>query len=71
MFKIEKGVPYKQGTKNGNHAMLKETLQTMEIGDSIVVPYRMQGLWVIAQRLKIKISSKSNKDGTYRVWRTG
>ena len=69
-IKIEKGVVAKPQIKDSQYYELSETL---EIGDSFVVKDRQEKakFWLGLSRHGIKLMSRSQPDGTIRIWCIG
>lgn len=66
-FVIEKGVPIPVGFTAG----ITGILRSMEVGDSFVIASHHRGrLHADAGRLGIKLTTRKEKEGFVRVWRT-
>ena len=67
VFTIEKGVPLPSASN------VSRTLEQMDVGDSVVDNRNIKspiGTWAAAAaRLKFKVASHKQPDGTTRIWR--
>jgi hypothetical protein len=66
-IKIDKALPIPEG----HYATLAGAMRRLEVGDSLVVPpnYGKLAAYRNAERLKIRITTRMQPDGTQRVWR--
>jgi hypothetical protein len=78
MFQIEKGIaiPARQGSHYGS---FNSFLKSLEVGDSFVVPPGPHGyrsdtkyrtVYQKASKLGIRVTTRVQKDGSVRIWRT-
>lgn len=69
-IKVETGVPIpnKKGRKPSG---IKEILESMKVGDSVVVPHHNQYDYVryVMRRLGYKMTMRTLDDGSRRIWR--
>jgi hypothetical protein len=66
-YKIEKGVPVPPRAKG---AGLAAALRSMVEGDSLVIPRQSRsGVYAFAWRFGIKITTREQPGGNYRIWR--
>ena len=65
-IKIEKNVP--MPSRNSRSRGLASALRALEIGDSFVY-HRQSGFAKLLKFLGIKIATRKQPDGTYRIWR--
>ena len=66
-FEIEKSIPL---PPKGSGSRIVETLRSMDIGDSIVVPKNIHSnIFLYAARAGIKVTSRKIDAEDMRVWR--
>lgn len=71
-FKIESGVPIPERVVGSKRTPLRDVMEAMKQGDSIVVSEKDAGrLATMASYLKIKLARRKQEDGSYRVWHNG
>jgi hypothetical protein len=68
--KIEKGIPIPAQRRALREGSLASVIRKMEVGDSMIVTQKQRnGAFAIAHPLKIKLLSRTQADGTVRIWR--
>lgn len=71
-MKIDKGIPIPAPSKR-NLPGITQTMRDLAVGDSFVIPKEAAangGLYAVAGYVGIKITRKTNPDGSCRIWRT-
>ena len=67
LFVIEKGIPLPEREEPSEKY---NVIKDMEVGDSILVKNASQKQRVAARLGSGKYTTRSNEDGTIRIWRT-